>query len=330
MLVRPRLVHLVAAGIAVPLLSVAAASAAAAHGAPLNPVSRAAACGSEGEHTKTAACRAARAGSQGQWFDQWDNVRVAGVNGQDRDKIPDGKLCSGGIANFGGLDLPRSDWPSTTVRAGRAVTVRYRATIAHQGAFRMYITKDGYDPKRKLRWSDLASKPFVTAKDPRFNGSAYTFDGRLPKGKTGRHVILTIWQNSSTPDTYYSCSDVTFTKPARSAPAVKPKPRPTVQPSTVKPRRAPRTRAPEPVTTSAEAAPADDPSATEAAPDTLATSDLNAGAVSDLNPAADRNGSSISTPVLAGVGLFALAGTAGVALLTRRRRRRPRPAANRT
>jgi predicted carbohydrate-binding protein with CBM5 and CBM33 domain len=35
-------------------------------------------------------------------------------------------------------------------------------------------------------------------------------EGRLPRGKTGRHLIYTIWQNSSTPDTYYSCSDVVF------------------------------------------------------------------------------------------------------------------------
>jgi chitin-binding protein len=34
--------------------------------------------------------------------------------------------------------------------------------------------------------------------------------GKLPKGRTGRHMIYTIWQTSSTPDTYYSCSDVTF------------------------------------------------------------------------------------------------------------------------
>jgi chitin-binding protein len=34
--------------------------------------------------------------------------------------------------------------------------------------------------------------------------------GRLPRGKSGRHIIFTIWRNTSTPDTYYSCSDVVF------------------------------------------------------------------------------------------------------------------------
>src|SRR3954447_11393940 len=105
-----RLARLAAAGIVAPLLTVAAATAASAHGAPLNPVSRSAGCGSEGKFTQTAACRAARAGDEGRWFDQWDNVRVANVNGRDREVIPDGHLCSGGIAQFGGLDLARSDW----------------------------------------------------------------------------------------------------------------------------------------------------------------------------------------------------------------------------
>lgn len=48
-------------------------------------------------------------------------------------------------------------------------------------------------------------------------------------GKTGRHLIYTIWQSSSTPDTYYSCSDVVFgavtsRSSAAAAPPAKPAP----------------------------------------------------------------------------------------------------------
>jgi chitin-binding protein len=46
--------------------------------------------------------------------------------------------------------------------------------------------------------------------------------GRLPAELSGRHVIFAIWQNSSTPDTYYSCSDVIFgtgSTPASTRPA---------------------------------------------------------------------------------------------------------------
>ena len=71
---------------------------AAAHGAPVATVSRVAACSSlGGADVRTAACRAAIALHGGQSFEDRDNLRVAGVAGRDRQVIPDGKLCSGGI-----------------------------------------------------------------------------------------------------------------------------------------------------------------------------------------------------------------------------------------
>jgi chitin-binding protein len=210
--------------LAVAPLSLAAVGApAAAHGALTNPVSRAAACGPESARTaSSAACRAAIAASGGQAFADWDNLRVANVDGRDREMIPDGKLCSGGIARYRGLDLPRADWPATKLRAGARFTFSYRETIPHQGTFRLYVTRDGYAPTRALRWSDLEAKPFLTITDPPLRDEAYVFSGALPRGKTGRHLIYTIWQNSSTPDTYYSCSDVVFTAPPAAAAAPKP------------------------------------------------------------------------------------------------------------
>jgi predicted carbohydrate-binding protein with CBM5 and CBM33 domain len=88
------------------------------------------------------------------------------------------------------------------------------------------VTKDGYDPSRALRWSDLEAQPFLTATDPAMQGDAYRMKGTLPK-KSGRQIIYTIWRNSSTADTYYSCADVVFSaakapsskKPASSAPS---------------------------------------------------------------------------------------------------------------
>jgi len=312
MFVRPRLAHLVAAGIAAPLLTVVAAGAAAAHGAPLDPVSRSAACGSDGRFTQTAACRAARAGDGGQWFEQWDNVRVANVNGRDRQTIPDGRLCSGGIAGFGGLDLARADWPSTSVKAGKAITVSYRGTIPHQGSFRMYVTKDGYNPKRALRWADLEPKPFLTAKDPAFSGSAYTFRGTLPKDKVGRHILYTVWQNSSTPDTYYSCSDVVFARPAAAAATTRPaaaKAKPAkAAPSRVRKTTPGPSRTPE-ATTSLPSSP--DPAGSEVA----------LGAAEKVSEVTGP--SQFLMPMLAALGVLALAGSAGGVVLARRRSRRP-------
>ncbi|SHM55563.1 lytic polysaccharide monooxygenase auxiliary activity family 9 protein [Cryptosporangium aurantiacum] len=187
------------------------ADAASAHGALTAPVSRAAACGPDGgKDARSAACTAAIAASEPGAAAAWDNLRVANVNGRDRSVIPDGKLCSGGLAKYAGLDLARADWPTTQVTPGATFTFRYRTTIPHEGTFRLYVTKPGYQPGRALRWADLESKPFLSITDPRRTGGAYVLPGRMPTGRAGQHVVYTIWQNSSTADTYYSCSDVVF------------------------------------------------------------------------------------------------------------------------
>jgi len=197
------------------LLAVLPAAPALAHGAMTSPVSRAAACGTEGgRRARSRACQAALDSSGVSSFDDWDTVRVPGVNGRDRQRIPDGQLCSGGIAGFAGLDAARSDWPSTTLRAGDEVTFTYRATIPHRGTFRLYLTADGYDPATPLRWADLEPKPFLTATDPPLRDGSYRIEGTLPRGRTGKALLYTVWQNSDTPDTYYSCSDVVLKGPA--------------------------------------------------------------------------------------------------------------------
>src|SRR5690349_21236445 len=79
-----------------------------AHGAPDSPVSRAVACGPEAQkYGQSPACRAAAAVAGTQQFAAWDNLRVPNVNGRDRQVIPDGKLCSGGLPLYRGLDLAR-------------------------------------------------------------------------------------------------------------------------------------------------------------------------------------------------------------------------------
>jgi hypothetical protein len=200
------------------LLTVAlGAGPAAAHGAPVNPVSRAAACAPRlGLFPDSTACRAATA-RRGQPFNDWDNIRVAGVDGRDRQTIPDRKLCSGGRDEFSSLDQPRGDWPSTRLTPGAGITVRYSSTIPHQGEFRVYLSKQGYDPAKPLAWSDIPQRPFMKAENPRLANGAYRISGRLPTDRTGRQVIFTVWQNTSTPDTYYSCSDVVFPGPAPGA-----------------------------------------------------------------------------------------------------------------
>lgn len=192
------------------LLTVWAAGPAQAHGAPTYPVSRVYACSPQGgSQAGSAACKAAIA-ANGAPFTYWDNLRVPDINGRDRQLIPDGKLCSGGLADYKGLNLARTDWPSTRLTPGAKLTMTYASTIAHTGTFKLYLTKAGYDPAKPLTWSELPTTPFAEVKDPPLTGGAYRINATLPTGRTGRQLIYTIWQNSSTEDTYYSCSDVVF------------------------------------------------------------------------------------------------------------------------
>jgi len=181
-----------------------------AHGATTQPESRTAACGAGGEDAGSAACRAARSANGGA-FGQFDNLRVPGVNGKDKQYIPDGKLCSGDLPEFKGLDLPRADWPATKLAAGSTINVQYRTTIPHAGLFRVYLTKQGYDPKKALSWADLSTNPIFTVTDPPIRGGSYRFSGKLPADRSGRHLLYIVWQTTSTPDTYYSCSDLVLT-----------------------------------------------------------------------------------------------------------------------
>lgn len=192
------------------LVAVGAAPA-AAHGAPTDPVSRAVACGPGGGRTDSAACAAAVNAGGRAVLEEWDNIRVADVAGDDRRVIPDGRLCSAGIEAYRGLDAPHADWPVTRVQTGDRFTLTYASTIPHRGTFSVYLTKEGYDPRTALTWDDLEREPFLTATDPVLRDGAYRIEGTLPAARTGRHVLYTIWRNSDTPDTYYSCSDVVLT-----------------------------------------------------------------------------------------------------------------------
>ncbi|MFG2606153.1 lytic polysaccharide monooxygenase [Streptomyces sp. NPDC048514] len=214
-----------AAAAAAPILLVSwAAAPAQAHGAPTGPVSRVYACSPEGGDAGSAACRAAIA-ANGAPFTAWDNLRVAGVAGRDRQVVPDGRLCSGGLPAYRGLDLPRRDWPATELAPGGRLTMTYASTIAHTGTFKLYLTKPGYDPAKPMKWADLPERPFAEVTDPPLRNGAYHLGATLPKDRTGRQMLYTVWQNSSTPDTYYSCSDVVFPGGGTAAGAAKaPKP----------------------------------------------------------------------------------------------------------
>ncbi|MGX1366656.1 putative carbohydrate-binding protein with CBM5 and CBM33 domain [Streptomyces canus] len=293
------------------LLTVFAAAPAQAHGAPTDPVSRVFACSPDGGSSGTTACRAAIA-ANGAPFTAWDNLRVANVNGRDRQTIPDGKLCSGGLPAYRGLDLARSDWPATRLSPGATLTMKYVSTIPHTGTFRMYLTEPGYDPSKPLKWSDLPQQPFAEVKDPALTDGAYRIRMTLPKDRTGRQVLYTIWQNSSTADTYYSCSDVVFPAAAgndgggNGAGA-------SASASPVRSKAAEKNPARSPAPATSSVAPSPTPPVARSA----------GGAVPDSTPvAADADpASGPSAPMMAGGAAAVLVLTGGAALALRLRRR---------
>ena len=228
-----RIDRLAAAALAVTVAAlIGGAQRAEAHGSPTTPISRTSACADGGTDTGTAACKAARKANGG-GFGKFDNLRIAGVNGKDRQVVPDGKLCSGGLDAFAGLDLPRDDFPATKVNPGKTLTIRYRATIPHAGEFRVFLTGSSYDPSKRLTWDDLGSKPIAAVTDPDLNDGAYQLKAKLPE-RTGRQILYIVWETSSTPDTYYSCSDLVFPAVAAVAPATT-KPKPTATKTTEAP-----------------------------------------------------------------------------------------------
>jgi chitin-binding protein len=175
-----------------------------------NPVSRSYLCYQEGPESPTSeVCRAVVAAGGTQPLYDWNEVNIADAAGRHQQLIPDGRLCSAGRDKYSGLDLARSDWPTTTLPEGGSFTFTFRATAPHAGGFELYVTKDGYDPNQPLRWSDLEAAPFHAESDPRLVDGSYVMDVALPN-KQGRHLIYAIWQRTDSPEAFYACSDVVF------------------------------------------------------------------------------------------------------------------------
>ncbi|MGC5015407.1 lytic polysaccharide monooxygenase auxiliary activity family 9 protein [Streptosporangium sp. DT93] len=195
---------------------------ASAHGAMMVPGSRTFFCWQDGLSSTGAivpinpACSAAVAQSGPNSLYNWFSLLRSDGAGRTRGFIPDGKVCSGGNPGYTGYDLPSADWPVTHLTAGSNLQFKYNKWAAHPGWFYLYITKDGWNPNRALTWDDLESEPFHTADHPQSVGSPgtndanYYWNATLPSGKSGRHIIYSVWKRSDSAETFYNCSDVVF------------------------------------------------------------------------------------------------------------------------
>ncbi|MEU3320724.1 lytic polysaccharide monooxygenase [Streptomyces sp. NPDC006785] len=186
-----------------------------AHGAMISPASRTYACYLDGLRPSgeidpvNTACADAVAVSGTQALYDWYGVLRSDGAGRTRGFIPDGQLCSGGSSKYAGLDLPSGHWPVQALLAGSDYEFTYAAWVPHPGRFRIYITRQGFDPTRPLHWDDLQSEPFLTADpQPPLTDGTYRLRGSLPEGLSGRHVVYSVWERSDSTETFYNCSDV--------------------------------------------------------------------------------------------------------------------------
>ncbi|MBH9380092.1 chitin-binding protein CbpD [Pseudomonas aeruginosa] len=188
--------------------------AAHAHGSMETPPSRVYGCFLEGpENPKSAACKAAVAAGGTQALYDWNGVNQGNANGNHQAVVPDGQLCGAGKALFKGLNLARSDWPSTAIAPDARGNFQfvYKASAPHATRyFDFYITKDGYNPEKPLAWSDLEPAPFCSITSVKLENGTYRMNCPLPQGKTGKHVIYNVWQRSDSPEAFYACIDVSF------------------------------------------------------------------------------------------------------------------------
>ncbi|MEV8437728.1 lytic polysaccharide monooxygenase [Actinosynnema sp. NPDC051121] len=188
-----------------------------AHGSMTYPASRTYACYEDGRAgsgggdlnpTNPACVAAVQIGGKQPLWDWYGNL-ISLAGGRHREIIADGDLC-GPTTKYDAYNLPRADWPTTTLQAGAPITFKYNAWAPHPGTWDQYVTKDGFDVTQPLKWSDLEPAPFDTKVNPVAVGGEYSWSGTLPN-KSGRHIIYSIWQRSDSPEAFYSCSDVIFT-----------------------------------------------------------------------------------------------------------------------
>ncbi|WP_030542326.1 lytic polysaccharide monooxygenase [Streptomyces albus] len=191
------------------------ADTAAAHGSIVDPGARAYSCHQRwgGDHMNPAmqqedpmCWQAWQDNPNAMW--NWNGLYRNGVGGNFRSAIPDGQLCSGGNTESGRYRAMDAVGPWKTTKISNNFTMKLYDQASH-GAdfFQVYVTKQGFDPAtQKLTWGSLELVKTTGRFAPAQNIS---FDVSAP-GRTGNHVVFTIWQASHMDQSYYLCSDVTF------------------------------------------------------------------------------------------------------------------------
>ena len=131
-------------------------------------------------------------------------------------KVPDGTIAHAGIndgvqtaLNFTALGTPSLAWQAKAATAGTHCPLRWVATAPHDPSFfEVYLTRPGFNAASQLltwtaleylgRWSlHDAAFPVTNGTAPSPAGGtslSYDWSIRIPEDRTGRHVLVVIWQ----------------------------------------------------------------------------------------------------------------------------------------
>ncbi|TDQ55441.1 lytic polysaccharide monooxygenase auxiliary activity family 9 protein [Actinorugispora endophytica] len=140
----------------------------------------------------------------------WNGLYRDNVGGDHQAAVPDGQLCSGGRTEGGRYDSLDAvgPWTTTDVDAGAFSVHLYDQASHGADYFRVYVTEQGFDPETQaLGWNDLELIRQTGSYAPSQN---ITVTGLSAPGRSGHHVVYTIWQASHMDQAYYLCSDVNF------------------------------------------------------------------------------------------------------------------------
>jgi chitin-binding protein len=142
----------------------------------------------------------------------------------------DGHILSGGkvddrdCINFTNEEMSEKlnrpfAWPLLNVNPGQTFKVTWEYTAPHvTRGYRWLITKDGWDPKRRISRAQLEAQPFFDdfyTQVPYYSHSAemkakVNHEVKLPANKQGHHVIVLMWIVANTGNAFYQAFDVDF------------------------------------------------------------------------------------------------------------------------
>ncbi|HEU5111065.1 MAG TPA: lytic polysaccharide monooxygenase [Micromonosporaceae bacterium] len=206
------------------LTTIVTAESASAHGNIQFPASRNQACldrwgtnhlAPEMQSQDPMCYQAWQADPNAMW--NWNgNLRdgVGGTPAAIQAGTPNGQICSNGRAQaprYNSLDAV-GNWQATNV--GSSFTARIFDQASH-GAdfFRFYVTRQGFNPITTAPgWSDLelvATVPNTPASQWQQVTSGVQLNVPISfSGRSGRHILVSIWQASHADQVYIWCSDI--------------------------------------------------------------------------------------------------------------------------